>query len=49
MSLYSRAQERLSKKKKIAKKDQSDLGYKYDSDDDFTDHKYKIGEKIDFL
>ena len=49
MSFYSKTQERLSKIRKIARKDQSDLGNKYDSDDDFTEHKFKIGERIDFL
>jgi len=39
----------LAKLKKLNKNESEELAPEYDSDEDYSDHQYQIGEKIDFL
>jgi len=44
----SKCQDRITKLKKINKNESEGLEPDYDSDEDFSDHKFELGEKIDF-
>lgn len=44
-----KSKERLKKLEKLYRKDAEELGPEYDSDDDFTDHNFVVGEKVDYL
>lgn len=41
-------QDRQAKLKKILKNDPEDLGPEYDSDEDYSDHKFELTEKLDY-
>lgn len=45
----SKTQERLSKLKKIFKNEPEELAPEYDSDEDYSDHQFQIGEKLDYM
>jgi hypothetical protein len=45
----SKAQDRLAKLKRVQKNESEELQSDYDSDEDFSEHAYQLGEKIDFM
>mmetsp|Transcript_5752 Transcript_5752/g.6182 ORF Transcript_5752/g.6182 Transcript_5752/m.6182 type:complete len:226 (+) Transcript_5752:2-679(+) len=44
----SKLQDRQTRFKKIMKNDATELGPEYDSDEDYSDHKFELTEKIDY-
>lgn len=45
---HSKLVERQAKLRKILKNDPEGLGPDYDSDEDYSEHKFEPGEKIDY-
>ena len=45
----SKSQERITKLKKVSKNEIEGLELDYDSDEDYTGHKFEINEKYDYM